>query len=356
MFKYLLLFVQVGVILAQTAPQAGPYQAEGLPGNLVARTQVRDRFLSALPRSTNGFSPQSVVEKLKRWTPGSTLHVAFNDGSNILRKQVADAAVVWLNAATSAGTKANMKLDFGFNPGTGGYRSWSPSDAQPAAEIRISFNQAGYWSVVGTDALDPSIVKPGEATMNFGGFLVWSPPDAAAIIAHEFGHAFGFQHEHQSPLGGCDSQFRWFDDPGYQRNQDPTTHEYIPDGQGRRPGIYTVLGGPPNEWDEQKVNYNLKQLPNSSAFLVSTFDSKSIMMYSFPSWMFVVADSKCCTTENLGLSPQDVVGFVQAYPSASADIISLINERKDFLEAILSDPLLPAANKLPFQAMFVAIH
>jgi hypothetical protein len=50
---------------------------------------------------------------------------------------------------------------------------------------------------------------------------------------------------HRRLLRHSDAQFRWFDDPGYVPTQDPSGN-YIPDPDGRRPGIYTVLNGPPN--------------------------------------------------------------------------------------------------------------
>ena len=70
--------------------------------------------------------------------------------------------------------------------------------------------------MVGNDSIDPTIVGAGEASMNFGGFAQGPPPGWEATVLHEFGHALGFQHEHQLPVGGCDLEFRWEDDPGYQ--------------------------------------------------------------------------------------------------------------------------------------------
>lgn len=91
MTKYFLIAIQ-----ATAMAQVVPYQAEGFPSDLVARLQVRDRFLKELPASPQGFSPQYIVETLKRWNAGDTVRVAFNGGSNELRKAVADAAIVWL--------------------------------------------------------------------------------------------------------------------------------------------------------------------------------------------------------------------------------------------------------------------
>jgi hypothetical protein len=333
---------------AGAAAQAPPYEPEGLPDSVVARIQVRDRFLTELPRSTSGFSPQFVIQTLKRWTPGSTVLAAFNGGDNTLRKQIADAASVWVSYG-------NIKLDFGYNPTNGAYRSWSPGDQNRVADIRISFNQSGYWSVVGHDSDDPSIVGSGEASMNLGGFTISLPGDWQAVVEHEFGHAFGFEHEHQSPISGCDAQFHWYDDTNYQPTKDQYG-QYIQDSQQRRPGVYTVLGGPPNNWVASKVDYNLKQLPNSSAFNVGPFDVKSIMMYSFPAWMFVSPTSPCHTDENLVPSAQDQIGFATNYPFAAADVTLELNRRKEFLGAILNASQLTIESKAPFDALFKAMQ
>ena len=78
-----LLALTSALALAQTAP----FQAEGLPDKLVARLQIRDRFLSELPRSSQGFSPQFVMATLKLWDSGSTVRVAFNADKYIVECQ-----------------------------------------------------------------------------------------------------------------------------------------------------------------------------------------------------------------------------------------------------------------------------
>jgi hypothetical protein len=67
----------------------------------------------------------------------------------------------------------------------------------PDAEIRISFQQSGSWSAVGTDALVEEYFPKTEPTMNFG----WLKPGLAeeeylGVVLHEFGHALGMIHEH----------------------------------------------------------------------------------------------------------------------------------------------------------------
>ncbi len=168
-------------------------------------------------------------------------------------------------------------------------------------------------------------------------------------MIHEFGHAFGFEHEHQNPIGGCDDEFRWKDDPGYLPTTD-TAGEYIQDSQNKRPGIYTVLGGPPNSWLQAKVDFNLRQLPDSHAYMIGPFDRNSIMKYYFPTWMFASGEQSRC------LQPGEpaVVGGRQdgvcqgLYPAAPADITTLMFSRKQFLNDVLNVTSLGETQKLFF--------
>jgi hypothetical protein len=133
-------------------------------------------------------------------------------------------------------------------------------------------------------------------------------------VLHEFGHAMGLQHEHQTPNGGCESEFLWQDEAQYQPTRD-VYQQFVPDRNGKRPGLYTVLGGPPNNWDRSIVDHNIRQFPDSRAFYATPFDSQSIMKYEFPAWQFVRGEaSHCFSRRNETLSSGDRTGIAAAYP------------------------------------------
>jgi hypothetical protein len=154
--------------------------------------------------------------------------------------------------------------------------------------------------------------------MNLEGFDRNLPPDYSATVLHEFGHALGFNHEHQSPRSGCDDEFRWEDDP---------------DGAQ---GIYSLLAGPPNYWPKWKVDSNLRQMPDSSAYDVSAHDPNSIMHYSFEPWMLKRGEkSQCFVTKNRCLSVLDRQGMRRAYPYDQPDVAKVIKDIREALKSIL---------------------
>lgn len=252
-------------------------QMEAYPDRIQARLENRNRIQRrAVPNYISGTARELVFEDLKLWRVG-TVKVSFKGGDKDLHHQIAEVASKW-------SVYGNLVFDFGYNSETGTYRVWTAHDA---SHIRVGFEYDGYWSLVGNDSMDENIVKPGEITLNLSGFDRDLIKNWEGTVLHEFGHALGFHHEHQTPATECD--FDWVK-------------------------LYDYLGGPPNYWPKAKVDHNLRQL-TEGGLTYSAHDVHSIMHYSFPEWMFISgAKSPCYTEENHQLSAEDKQMMGIAYP------------------------------------------
>ena len=114
------------------------------------------------------------------------------------------------------------------------------------SDIRIGYDsREGAWSYVGTDCAE---IPLNELTMNLG-FI-----DKATVL-HEFGHALGLIHEHQSPANGG---FEW------NRNK-----------------VIEDCSGPPNYWDRETIRSNIFYRYKKSHVSGTRYDKKSIMHYRY---------------------------------------------------------------------------
>lgn len=271
---------------------------EGFPKEIIRKIMLREeRRRKALPANLNGQPLQLVLEDLLLWDQ-RRLVVSFKNGNAELHRKIADTAAEWSKYA-------NIELDFGYNPVTATYRVWQPGDT---SSIRVGFEDPGYWSFVGTDSQDPEICQPGDITLNLQGFDVSLPENWRTTVLHEFGHALGFHHEHQSPAANCD--FDW------ER-------------------LYAYLSGPPNFWSKEQVDYNLKQMP-AGGLTYSPHDKQSIMHYSFPDWMFLSGSaSSCYVQEPTSLSEQDKIMAAKAYPFNESAAEEQKLQRKDNITHLL---------------------
>lgn len=299
---------------------------DALPDDVVSSIEVRNRFMNNL--GVNGeFGVEFLVSDLQKWMPGQVVRVAFLDGDSALHRDIKDATQEIVDAC-------NIRLDFGEGP-AGSFRRWTENDDDYVAEIRVSFDKAGYFSLVGTDSINPAIGspsgriggRPNQCSLNLGGFTAQRPSSWRGTVRHEFLHAMGFHHSHQNMRGPCQESFRWNDDPGYQPTRD-SRGAYIADANGRRPGIYTYLAGFPNFWNRAKVDHNLKTEEDPS-FVAGPFDRASVMLYRFPDSFYKNVPSACAPSGNgQSLSDGDRRGLRLLYPEVAEEVETLVERQR----------------------------
>ncbi len=205
----------------------------------------------------------------KKWQNGKRLRARFLDGTPSVQQRVEDHAKRWSDYA-------NVTVEFG-------------PDAD--AEIRISFEQEGSWSYIGTTAL---AIDKTEPTMNFG----WLEEDTAdeeyeRVVVHEFGHALFCIHEHENP----DTSIPWDKD-----------------------AVYRYYMGPPNYWTKEQVDQNLFARYSKDITQYSAFDPKSIMLYPIPN-EFTIGDFE--VGFNTTLSDVDKSFIATIYPKGEPEVQEL---------------------------------
>lgn len=163
------------------------------------------------------------------WVDRVNLRVRFLNGDNALRTRIMKAAQTW---------STHCRINFIFG-------DFSYSD------IRVNIDNSGYSnSFVGTDAYR---VPQNARTMNFGWFDASTPDDELTrTVLHEFGHALGLVHEHQSP----GASIKW-----------------------NKEAVYRYYANQVPPWSHETVDVNVFSKYDRTLSNSSQYDAKSIMNY-----------------------------------------------------------------------------
>ncbi|WP_367083345.1 hypothetical protein ABV589_20675 [Pseudomonas sp. HOU2] len=205
----------------------------------------------------------------KFWTPGSTLRIAFLNGTQAFKDAAIAAASNWL---------PHINLRFDFVEGEAG-------------DIRILSEEGTFSSRIGTDAL----LYPDEPTMK-----LWPHPSLpryfAANVMHEFGHMLGAEHEQTNPV----ADIPW-DKPAIYALHGITENPEDDDAQGRE--------------TRKRLHQWYLDRADPSASIYSEYDRKSIMHYViYQSW----TQGDFQNLLNFSLSDKDKAFMANAYPYPAA--------------------------------------
>jgi hypothetical protein len=202
---------------------------------------------------------------VKKWPQDhGPITCRFLDGDATQRKKVEAKAHIWEQ-------HGKIKLKF---------------IASGDADIRISFSaDAGSWSALGTDALVERYFPKFQPTMNFGWLKANTiDKEYERVVVHEFGHALGLIHEHQSPK----ARLLW-----------------------NKTEVYRAFSGAPNFWSRQDIDHNVLNRYAAQGIANTVYDPDSIMLYMFPGSLFL---NRQPTNKNTKLSKLDKKLISEQYP------------------------------------------
>lgn len=320
--RSLLFSVSILTVSASLALPALAHDPSGKggPSPEIARRLAEGREAMLKLDSTD--TAKGIYALSLQWPPSyAKLRVCFMGGSDAVNARVAQIASMW-----TADANTSLKLDFG-KPAKP--RRCDPS-AQRESQIRVSYDQPGYWSVLGQVSV--VYLTQQEASLNLDGFgdadlAAFDNPEIKSIILHEFGHALGLLHEHQSPASKCAQEFNW-------------NH------------IVSYLSGPPNSWDEDTIKRNMAT-ESAEDLMMTDFDAKSVMLYSFPAEFYVNGGNSSCyiSHSNTDISPLDRATVEYMYTSDMAQRQKNFQQAKAQFSAIVDKSAAAGTKSVNFDFM-----
>jgi hypothetical protein len=245
-----------------------------------------NRFVPPEAKGPAALKARGIVARSLTWRPGQTIKVCFKAGSRGAHERVIRVASEWMQ-------HANVVFDFE----EGGAPRRCRGDA--SEDIKVDFvDNKGWWSAYGM------LARQRDPSMNLQFFGIDTPryangqpapeKELRRIILHEFGHALGMMHEHQSPMAQCDAEMDW--EAAYR--------------MGAKIG-----------WNKEMVHSQMGQLTNVVEFNMTDVDRRSIMHYSLPPELFKRGRaSPCWVPDNDDLSEQDRRFIAAIYPKGDRPV------------------------------------
>ncbi|KAJ6575756.1 hypothetical protein DFH09DRAFT_1361850 [Mycena vulgaris] len=222
----------------------------------------KETIIGAIGGSASS-AAHAVVTKLDQlWDSGATVTYSYSGGTVNQQDKVDKVILEWFPYANITFQRSN------------------------AGTLRIAFDpKIGSWSYVGKVNLG---ISTGQVTMNLG----WVEDNTTVsendrgVILHEFGHALGLLHEHQSPARA-----------GTLHLDEDAVYAYYAATQG---------------WDKATIKSQIIDVYNASDVSnFSALDMTSIMMYFMPSAMNL---ERVNVAPNNALSDMDKAYMIINYP------------------------------------------
>lgn len=246
---------------------------------------------------------RAVGAKGKFWTTGQTIKVGWLPGVS--------AAQIASDKACFAEWGKWVNLVFSY-PATGPF------------DLRIA-HQAGYgaWSYIGTDA--KYVTTQTQPTINLG-FSGINSRGLDYVALHEIAHALGYLHEQQTLGGVC-----W-----------------------NEANVIQDLSGPPNNWSEATIRFNVLTPHNSATVISNGFDPTSIMMYAIPArWTcngVGFAGGKDITQQDISFAQARYPGTVPPPPPPVTSVTMTAAQAAELKQAALNAQTATNAAKVAVDA------